>query len=317
LIKIRYIYLIVALVVVIFSLAITAVAFLGESNVKTKHYESNDISFDYPQNWQIIYGLSASEIVSFTDASSDLNVTINKQSIPINYTHPSNFILKSAEAEQSGFKFISHSPLNLNGTEAHENVYQINMNGNTFQITEVWIQKNEALYSIIYTKKLISSTDNPEKDQKFKVLLKTINIKNSATANTNMWGTLSIPTLNSNWNIRTDTLNSYNTVYHAPSFYPGENGTVGISGHHTKYSAPFARINLLKVGDQVIINDYLTQKKFIYEVMNNGDIKWDYKTNPVQFPAGNSELTLITCYPPGFTEAAWMVHCKLKSVQPL
>jgi sortase A len=316
LIKIRYTYLI-ALVVVIFSLAITSVAFLGESDFKTKHYESKDISFDYPQNWQTINGVSASEIVSFTDPLSGSNVTINNQPIPINYTPPSNFILKSAEAEQSGFKFISHSSLNLNGTEAHENVYQINMHGKTFQRTEVWIQKNEALYSIIYTSKLSSPWDNPENDQKFKLLLKTINVKNSAARNTNMWGTLSIPTLGVNWNIRTDTLNSYNTVYHAPSFYPGENGTVGIYGHHTKYSAPFARINLLKVGDQVIVNDYLTQKKFIYEVMNNGDVKWDYKTNPVQFPGGSSELTLITCYPPGLTEAAWMVHCKLKSVQPL
>jgi len=316
LIKIRYTYLI-ALVVVIFSLAITSVAFFGESNIKTKHYENNDISFEYPQNWQIINGVGASEIVSFTDPSSGSNVTINKQTIPINYTPSSNFILKSAEAEQSGFKFISHSSLNLNGTEAHENVYQINMNGNTFQRTEVWIQKNEALYSIIYTSKLSSPWDNPENDQKFKLLLNTLNVKNSATVNTNMVGTLSIPTLGLNWNIRTDTLNSYNTVYHVPSFYPGENGTVGISGHHTKYSAPFAQINLLKVGDQVIINDYLTQKKFIYEVMNNGDVKWDYKTSPVQFPAGSSELTLITCYPPGLTEAAWMVHCKLKSVQPL
>jgi sortase A len=314
--KIRYTYLI-ALLVVIFSLAITSVAFLGESNIKTKHYESKDISFDYPQNWHTINRVSASEIVSFTDPSSSSNVTINKQSIPINYTPPSNFILKSSEAEQTGFKFVSHSSINLNGTEAHKNVYQINMNSNTFQRTEIWIQKNKALYSIIYTRKLSSPWDNPENDQKFKILLKSINVKHSATGNTNMWGTLTIPTLGVNWNIRTDTLNSYDTVYHAPSFYPGENGTVGIYGHHTKFSAPFARINLLKVGDQVIVNDYLSQKKFIYVVMNNGDVKWDYKTNPVKFPGGRSELTLITCYPPGLTEAAWMVHCKLKSVQPL
>jgi sortase A len=301
--------------VIIFSLAITSMAYLGESNLKTKHYQTNDISFDYPENWQTI-SISAST-VSFTDQSSSSNLTINKQSIPINYTPPSNFILKSAEAEQSGFKFISHSSLNLNGTEAHENIYQIKMNGNTFQRTEVWIQKNQALYSIIYNTKTNNPWDKPENDPKFNLLLKTINIKNSDTKNTNISGTLSIPTLGMNWNIRTDTLNSYNAVYHAPSFYPGENGTVGIYGHQTLYSAPFSRINELKLGDQVVINDYLTQKKFIYEVMNNGDIKWDYKINPVQFPAGSSELTLITCYPPGLTEAAWMVHCKLKSVQPL
>ena len=316
-IKIRPTYLIIVFIVIIFSFAFTAVAFLGESNVETKHYENNDISFDYPQNWQTINRVSASEIVSFTEASSGSKLTINKQSIPINYTPPSNFILKSAETEQSGFKFISHTSLNLNGTEAHENVYQINMNGTTFQRTEVWMKKNEALYSIIYTRKLSSYWENSVNDQGFKFLVKTINVKNSTPGNTNMWGTLSVPTLGIKWNICTDSLNAYDTVYHSPSFFPGENGTVGIYGHHTKYSAPFARINLLKVGDLVIINDYLTQKKFIYEVMSNGDLKWDYKTNPIQFPGGNSELTLVTCYPPGLTEAAWMVHCKLKSVEPL
>ena len=67
----------------------------------------------------------------------------------------------------------------------------------------------------------------------------------------------------------------------------------------------------------MIITDYLTQKKYVYEVTSNGDIKTDYKTNPVQFPGGTFELTLVTCYPPGLQEAAYMTNLKLVAVQPI
>ncbi|MGZ7068969.1 MAG: class E sortase, partial [Methanobacterium sp.] len=129
---------------------------------------------------------------------------------------------------------------------------------------------------------------------------------------------VSIPAINTSWGIRSDTVNGYNSTYHYnESFYPSQNGTMGLLGHHTLYSAPFAKIDRLKPGDQVIIADYLTQKKYIYRVVSNGDIKWDYQTNPIKFPNGSTDLTLVTCYPPGTTNAAWMVHCKLSFIELL
>ena len=180
----------------------------------------------------------------------------------------------------------------------------------------MWINKNDALYSIIYTTSNLRLNEKSPEIKSFKEKLKPLTIP--TLTKPEFWGEINIPTQNVTWKIRKDTVNEMGSVHQYPeSFYPGQNGTMGLLGHHTRYSAPFENINLLNPGDQVIISDYLSQKKYIYEVASNGDIKADYKTNPVQFPAGTFELTLVTCYPPGFQEAAYMTHCKLKTVMPI
>ncbi len=235
--------------------------------------------------------------------------------IPTGYNISKNFTLNISDAYQPNFKFISHKTLNLNGTTAEENVYQLNGTGKTLQRTELWINKNQAMYSIIYTTSNLNLNDTSPEIQ---ALTNNLTINNAKIPKTAVWGQLAIPTQNLNWNIRDDTVNMLGSVFHySNSFYPGQNGTIGLLGHHTVYSAPFANINELKPGDHVIITDYLTQKNYIYEVTSNGDIKSDYKTNPVQYPAGTFELTLVTCYPPGLTEAAYMTHLKLVSVEPI
>jgi sortase A len=129
-------------------------------------------------------------------------------------------------------------------------------------------------------------------------------------------GTLIIPKIDIEWSIRSDTVNAYDSVYHYPeSVMPGQNGDCGILGHRTRYSGPFNKIGSLKPGDLVIIEDPSSSKKYTYQVVSNGeDIRWDYETNPIQFAqSGEANLLLITCYPPGKKEAAWITHCKLIS----
>lgn len=131
---------------------------------------------------------------------------------------------------------------------------------------------------------------------------------------------LVIPKINANYHIRTDTVNKYNSVYHySNSVLPGENGECGILGHRTTFSAPFRKLHTLNPGDEVIIEDLVASKKYIYQVTSNGDdIRWDYKTNPVQFSQdGEARLILITCYRPAKKTAAWVTHCKLVSVSNL
>lgn len=129
-----------------------------------------------------------------------------------------------------------------------------------------------------------------------------------------------IPKLNVNASIRSDTVNAYNAVYHYyESVMPGKPGECGILGHRTTYSGLFKNIASLKPGDQAIIKDYLQHKQFVYEVTSNGnDIRWDYKTNPVRFAEeGEPRLLIITCYPPGKKQAAWITHFKLISTSDL
>jgi sortase A len=311
--EIKFKYLVVGFCVLILGAALTAVVFSGEE-IKTSHYQKDEISFDYPESWVIVNQTRPSEVVAFTHPEADLNVTVNRQPLPAGYSPSENFTLDISESNQSGFIFASHKSLDINGTTVQKNVYQVNVSGKTVQRTEMWISKNDALYSIIYTS---SNMKLNEKSPEIRALTNNLTIDDAAVPKTEIWGVISIPTQNVNWEIRKDTVNELGSVYQYPeSFYPGQNGTIGILGHHTKYSSPFANIDKLNVGDQVIITDYLTQKKYIYEVISNGDIKGDYKTNPLQFPGGIFELTLVTCYPPGFQEAAYSTHCKLKSVEP-
>ena len=131
---------------------------------------------------------------------------------------------------------------------------------------------------------------------------------------------LVIPKISVTGQIRSDTVNDYNAVYHYPeSVNPGKSGECGLLSHRTSYSGLFGKLGSLNVGDEVIINDYSSSKKYSYKVTSNGnDIRWDYKQNPISFnKSGDARLLLITCYPPGKKEAAYITHCKLESTTSL
>jgi sortase A len=306
-------YLIIILTIVVVGVAFTTVAFSGK-NIKTNHFEKDEISFDYPDSWQIVNQTRTSEIVGFNDSKANLNVSVNKWSIVSGYKPMENFTINGPD-DQSGMKFVSHKTLDINGTKADENVYQFNESNTTYQRIEIWINKNNALYSIIFT---TTDKDLNYKSPEIKAVTNNLTIKDSSQENTPIWGKVTIPSQGVTWDIRQDSVNYYGSVYHySNSFFTGQNGTVGLLGHHTRYSAPFANINLLNTGDKVIITDYLTQRNYVYQVESNGDIKSDYKTNPLQFASGTYELTLVTCYPPGYEEAAYLTHCKLVSIEQI
>jgi sortase A len=313
LVKSKLNYLIVAICVIIIGVAFTAVVFSGKE-VKTSLYQKDEISFNYPDTWEKTNQTHDSQIVAFSDPKSNLTVSVNRQLMPVGYSPSENFTLNVPE-NQSGFKLISHGTSDPNGNNITSDIYQMKINGTTIQRTELWINKNNALYSIIFT---TTDLDINMKSPEISSVTQNLTIKNTTLPNTVVIGQVSMPSLGLNWNISDDTVNHYGSVYHiATSFYPGQNGTVGLLGHHTRYSAPFNNTYQLTAGDQVIITDYLTQKKYIYNVTSNGDIKSDYKTNPVQFAAGTYGLTLITCYPPGYMEAAYQTHLNLVSVMPI
>lgn len=129
-------------------------------------------------------------------------------------------------------------------------------------------------------------------------------------------GELIIPKLGVDCTIRSDTVNAYDAVYHYPeSAGYGQPGECAILGHRTTYSGIFKNIGELKPGDEVIIKNLISKKKYVYQVTSSGDdIRWDYKSNPIRFALeGEKRLLLMTCYPPGEKSAAWITHCKLVS----
>lgn len=323
----------------------------------SQFYDDGEISFNYPSNWELETGTNPSQVVLFqpgTNSNISINKQAMPDGYksPEDYilnnskTYKSGFRLLSHEVKT----------IDTN-TAYENTYYINNSKGVSYLQKEVWIEKNGTLYSIIYTlqdplpensfnTEMIgiypdgniyhdgNGTDSSSNQNYidpvsaleemgiyhgFKTVVENFDIKSVQNpAKTVFWGDVSIPTLNVDWKIRSDGVNGYNLVYHYnESFYPSQNGTVGLLGHRTSYSAPFRNIDKLKPGDEVIINDYLTQRKYIYKVVTNGDINWDYKNNPITFPEGISDLYLVTCHPPGTIKAAWIVHCKLSSIEIL
>ncbi|MBI4813499.1 MAG: sortase [Methanobacterium sp.] len=322
---------------IIMGIAILAVVALiitvpfGSANIETKHYQNGEISFDYPANWQQVSG-QGSQVVVFKDPETGMNVTVNRQVMPSGYNTTQDFVPEVIKESESNLKLTSSKKIDVNGKVGYDNTYQIQKNSSTVNQRELWVNANGALYSVIYS--------YPQEGFKVESLLKgqgsgnsaafdavknSLKINSTKLADMPTFGTVSIPRLGVTWNIRSDTLNAMGAVYHysspdstlSKSFYPGEKGSMGLLGHHTRYSAPFDNIDKLQIGDTVIINDYLTQKKYTYKVVSNNDIRYDYTTNVITFPAGIKELVLGTCWPEGFTAAERYTHCQLSSVDPL
>jgi sortase A len=318
--------------IVIFAAIILAftLPFGSANDIETKHYANGEISFDYPATWQEV-SAQGSEVVAFEDPESGLNVTVNRQTIPSGYNPPDKFVPELTEESESDLKLLANDKIDVNGKEGYDNTYHVEKNGSTTEQRELWVNTNGALYSIIYNYPQedleVESFLNgeSENDAAFEAVRNSLNIKNTTLTSMPSFATVTIPKLGVTWNIRDDTLNALGSVYHysssdsslPKSFYPGEKGSVGLLGHHTCYSAPFDNIDKLQAGDTVIINDYLTQKKYTYQVVSNDDIRYDYTTNLIEFPAGSKELVLGTCWPEGFTAAERYVHCQLSSVDPL
>jgi sortase A len=327
--------------IIIFCVLLLTVAWASgngnSTDTEIKHYQNGEISFDYPASWQQM-PKKEGQLAVFQDNKSSLNVSVSRQVTPPGYTPPKNLILNLASGVKNDFQPTSQQTIDLNGTTAYENIYKIQKNGTSLEQRELWVETNGALYSIIYQypegsgstdSSSISSTINSIKSffnpfnsnsqtSSNDVIKKSLKIAPTKLNNTAVFGSVAIPTLGVKWDIRYDTLNVYNGVYHySESFYPGTNGSMGLLGHHTSYSAPFNHIELINPGDTIIIRDYLTQKKYTYVVVSNNDIRYDYTTNLIQFPKGTNELVIGTCWPPGYTSAERYVHCQLSKVEPL
>ena len=92
---------------------------------------------------------------------------------------------------------------------------------------------------------------------------------------------------------------SESLLEHGPGHYantalPGMGGNVGIAGHRTTYGAPFAELDQLQIGDELILT--VDSNKYHYsvdEVTVVEAIGGEY----VLYNRGDDRLTLTTCHP--------------------
>lgn len=314
-------YLLVILALVILILFATG---SSGNEAQTKHFDNGEISFDYPGTWNETNG-TAPNVVSFTDANG-MNVTVLKLSKPSTYNLAKSLSLNAAGTIDKNFQIVSCKNVTINGITAYELEYNVNGKNGLQQRKEIWFEKNNAIYCVIYVApgdgKINSGVNiGSFGGESLESMIKSFKI-NDTVANPNKstgWAEVSIPDIKVNWKISSYSLNTPGAVYHIPtSYFSGEKGEMALMGHRTTHHAPFLYIYTLKPGNLVIIKDNLTQKKYNYQVESNGDVRWGAKGIYMDYkPSDEPKLLLITCHPPGYSRAAWIVHCKLVSVEPL
>ncbi|MDR3222267.1 MAG: class E sortase [Methanobrevibacter sp.] len=309
--------LIILTIMFVMIIAYTIMTFTGDNvivNENLENYTHNELSFQYPESWHVetISNKSGGVNKSYFDKLINPNIgeiIINRQYIPSSeYNIPKNFIPEEINEDESKLKLTSNKKNKINDIEVYENEYVLK-NDNSKIVKELWVNKNNAVYSII----LYGNKSNV-----IDIIKNNIKISDKTLTKNPIFGTIVIPKLGCTWNIRTDTVNAYNSVWHyTKSYYPGEKGVMGISGHHTTLSAPFNHLETLTKGDKIYINDFLTQKKYTYEVVSNYDIRPANDPSYVQFKNGEKELMLETCWPPGYIYEELYCHSKLISIEPL
>ncbi len=304
----------------ILALMIIAIfAFDQAGPMGNKHFVNGEISFDYPANWNQSNG-TGMMVASFIDTSG-LNVTINKRSIPDGYDFNQRYPLSGIGTVDKNFQVTSTSNISVNGLNGYEVNYKWNSAEGEKGRKEVVFEKNNMLYNLIFTgKKSDLSASATSGITATMVKSFKVNDTNPNPSKPTGWAELQMPTLKMAWNITTTSVDVSGAVCHIKnSYFPGEKGELALLGHHTTRHAPFRSINTLKVGDPLIVKDYVTGKKYTYQVTSNGnDVRWGVEGEDIQYKASEEpQLWLITCYPPGYSKAAWIVHSRLVSVEPL
>lgn len=129
----------------------------GNVQNKTKVYSGDEITFEYPKNWETIASHARDSVVAVGDPNSAdsngkarVSVVIQKTVKPQNATFKDYYDTTYAQfaSQNLGFIPISDGTILVNGITAFENIYKINSDGQK-QERAIWILKNNRIYIIL------------------------------------------------------------------------------------------------------------------------------------------------------------------------
>ncbi len=89
---------------------------------------------------------------------------------------------------------------------------------------------------------------------------------------------------------------------------PGEEGNVAIAGHRTTYGKPFANVDRLKTGDEIILETPIG--KHVYKVSRDPFVVPNTEWSVISQTPGHS-LTLTSCHPKGSAKERIVVKADL------
>lgn len=130
-----------------------------------------------------------------------------------------------------------------------------------------------------------------------------------------MFGSISIPTIKLNQPIRIgvapDVIDT-GVAYWPGSAKPGEPGNMVLAGHRTTKTAPFLKIEKLKVGDVILVTnrDRAVAKYRVYEMFVVDPVKgWFVTRSSSESP--EAILTIFTCHPLHSNSQRFVVRARL------
>ena len=112
-----------------------------------------------------------------------------------------------------------------------------------------------------------------------------------------IFGLLEIPEINVNQYVvsGTDELSlQFGPGHYLGTNIPGSGGNVGIAGHRTTYGAPFNRLDLVEIGDEILLT--VGSNKYHYTV-DEIEIVDAVSGSYVLYNRGDDRITLTTCHP--------------------
>ena len=147
----------------------------------TKHYEVDDISFNYPSSWEAygIYDLPGA-LVGLSE-SDQVEVIIYKKNISSNSSLESIYNQSLTNhtriLEKYCYQQISSRNITVDGAPAYETVYQIGCNNTQSRkkIREVWLEKNGHIYTIVCT--AIPPENYSDKSKDFDMIINSFHVK--------------------------------------------------------------------------------------------------------------------------------------------
>lgn len=95
---------------------------------------------------------------------------------------------------------------------------------------------------------------------------------------------------------------------------PGEESNVAIAGHRTTYGKPFANLDQLESGDEIVLETPLG--KNYYRVSRGPYVVASNDWAPIAATPGRKTLTLTTCHPKGSAKQRLIVKADFVKVEP-
>jgi hypothetical protein len=121
----------------------------------TKTYSQNNISFNYPGDWEIANTTSPNAVVAVADPNTVQNgspttfVLIQKPAVTKGSNITTLYAANYASFFNNTYQQVSEGNVTVNGVNTLENIYKTNTTGDQKQYQAEWLSENGTIYVML------------------------------------------------------------------------------------------------------------------------------------------------------------------------